>query len=304
MSGSADKQLCVVEEDSGERRCLPKTDGSRRRLAGLALLRRLIIPLFSVLNPGDINIRHHFTGTPFRLHSFRHKGYWFYGRRRESETMKYFAEFIDAGDSVIEVGGHIGYISVYLAKLAGTSGKIYVLEPGENNLPYLKRNTRVFPNVTIIEMGAADIDGELMFYVEELTGQNNSFVKNYDVLQSNVRNANVKPKIIETRVPVIRVDTVVESYSLKPTFIKIDVEGFELQVLKGTKVTLSASKPGLMVEVTQHAQEVFALLKDYGYLCYDQLRKMITDPVGMRGNVFCLHPEVHQGRMERLRLEY
>jgi FkbM family methyltransferase len=265
-------------------------------------LRRVFLPLFSVLNPGDITIRHHYAGTPFRLHSFKHKGYWFHGKRRESETMQYFAEFIAAGDTVLEIGGHIGYATVFLSTLVGSSGRIIVLEPGDNNLPYLKRNTHGFSNVTIIEKGAADIDGDLTFYTENLTGQNNSFLRDYQVLRGNAQSANCKPNIVEMRVPVVTIDGLITSDRLRPSFVKIDVEGFELQVLLGMQKTLSAIKPGLMVEVTQNPDKVFALLSERGYLCFDRARHIVTDAAGMQDNIFCVHPEVHEERMSKLGL--
>ncbi len=265
----------------------------------LERLRRVLLPLFSVINPGDITIRHHYTRTPFRLHSFRHKGYWFYGKRRENETMRFFAEAVAAGDSVVEVGGHIGYVSVYLASLVGPGGTVWVLEPGENNLPYLERNTRTFPNVTVLAKGAADIDGELTLYTEDLTGQNNSFVKDYEVLAGNARSANAKPTITERSVPVVSLDTLVREQGLKPAFVKIDVEGFERRVLEGMHAILSGLKPGLMIEVTREADEVLSLLAAHGYRCYDRARAPITAAAGMRDNVFCLHPAVHGAMIGR-----
>lgn len=267
------------------------------RLSRWTPLRWLLLPLFSVLNPGDVTIRHHFTGSPFRLHAYRHKGYWFFGKSRESETMRFFEDFIRKGDTVLEIGGHIGYVSVYLADLVGPDGTLVVLEPGRNNLPYLKHNTSGYPNVSVIEEGAADIDGELTLYVENLTGQNDSFVRDYQVFRGNARNAGRKAAVAETRVPVVTVDRLVEERSLKPSLIKIDVEGFEEKVLRGMGATLAAVRPGLMVEVTQNPVGVLALLEEYNYLCYDRQRKLIRNPAEAHDNIFCLHPDVHKDRM-------
>ncbi len=75
-------------------------------LANVKLLRRLILPLFARLNPGDITITHHFTGDKVFLHSFKHKGYWFYGKNREKDTMELFRRLIRPADTIIEIGGH------------------------------------------------------------------------------------------------------------------------------------------------------------------------------------------------------
>ncbi len=106
----------------------------------LPLLRRLAIPLLRRVNLGDVTIKHHWTGDPLRLHSFKHKGYWYFGKRREWQNMQRFAELLGPGDRVIDVGGHIGYLSLYFSKLVGPSGHVYTLEPGANNLVYTRAN--------------------------------------------------------------------------------------------------------------------------------------------------------------------
>src|SRR5690349_12289207 len=109
------------------------------KLNEIGLLRRILIPLLNRWSPGDITLRHHWTGESVRLHSFRHKGYWYHGRRREEETMRLFSQLLKPGDSVIEVGGHIGYISLYFKALV-EHGDVFVFEPGANNLPYIRQN--------------------------------------------------------------------------------------------------------------------------------------------------------------------
>ena len=104
------------------------------KLYNSSRLRRLLLPLFARINPGDITIRHHFTQQPFRLHSFKHKGYWFHGAKREQSTMALFAKLINPGDVVVEVGGHIGYIAVYFSHLVGdvsafANGNHFCLHP-------------------------------------------------------------------------------------------------------------------------------------------------------------------------------
>ena len=263
-------------------------------------MRKALIPFFAVVNPGDVTIRHHYTGDRFRLHSFRHKGYWFHGKQRESETMRFFAGCLRGGDTVVEIGGHIGYVSVYLSKLVGPEGRVYVLEPGENNLPYLRRNTAICPNVTVIEKGAADRDGRMPLYMENLTGQNNSFVRDYEVLQGNARSADVRPEIVEKSVPVVTVDGLVRSLSLQPSLVKIDVEGFESQVLRGMSMTLAEIKPALMIEVTRNPEDVFEMLKNHGYACFDRAGEIIEAAAKLQDNIFGVHPAEHGERLNRL----
>ena len=83
------------------------------QLSRISPFRRLIIPLLRRFNIGDIRIRHHYVDRRILLHSFRHKGYWFHGRRREQETMETLQRLVKPSDCVIDVGGHIGYLTVF-----------------------------------------------------------------------------------------------------------------------------------------------------------------------------------------------
>ena len=85
-----------------------------------------------------------------------------------------FDKSIKHGDVVIEVGAHIGYVAAYLSDLVGEAGHVYVFEPGVNNLPYLQRNLSHVRNVTILPKAVASTSGQLPFFIEDVTGLNNS----------------------------------------------------------------------------------------------------------------------------------
>lgn len=241
------------------------------------------------LSPGDIHIRHHWTGERFLLDAFRHKAYWYHGKRREHAAMQLFAELIGEGDLVVEVGGHIGYLTLYFAQLAGPNGRVQVFEPGPNNLPYLRKNTAGRAQIEVLERAVSDRAGSARFHLENNTGQNNSLLADCRVRRFNEATAfvnGVAPSIIE--VSCVTLDDLMSTASGSlPAFIKIDVEGAELLVLRGMPELLRAG-PALMVEVTENAEEVLALLTAASYQCFSDSRQRITSPRALRGNVFCL----------------
>jgi FkbM family methyltransferase len=268
---------------------------SSRRL--LAPVRRLALKALYWLNLGDITIRHHYTGGKFTLHSFKHRGYWFYGRRREQQTMRSFSRLIRPGDAVAEIGGHIGYITVYLASLVGEGGRVVVFEPGTNNLPYLRKNTCDLPGVTIVECAVADFDGETSFYLEDLSGQNNTMLESYRTFDSNVAQSGIANVArVCVKIPCTTLDHYLARASgPKPSFIKIDVEGAELLVLRGMSELLDEPDVALMVEVTENVKQVSALLENKGYHFFTEDGEPCQGvrgrkPVGGAPNVFCLKP--------------
>lgn len=258
-----------------------------------SLFRRAGLKLFRKINPGDITIKHHWTGDRFSLHSFKHKGYWWHGKKRELQTIQRFQRLICPGDVVIEVGGHIGYFSILYARLVGAAGKVFVFEPGDNNLPYIRRNLAGHANAEIIEKAVSDQNGIVKFWLEDLSGQNNSMVENYHLLEGNIALAGLGSDVHkrEVQVPSITLDTFIEeiqSRGLSPNFIKIDVEGAELFVLKGAKNLLSQRQVPLMVEVTCDAEPIFDLMTKAGYQMYFENGNELSSAATMVGNIFCL----------------
>lgn len=258
------------------------------------MLRKLLIPIMKKINPGTIKIKHQFTGLPFFLHSFKHKGYWYHGKNREKNSMTLFSHIINTSNMVIEVGGHIGYLSTYFSMLVGSKGNVIVFEPGENNLLYLKKNVGELKNVTIVAKAVSDRNGEASFYVEDFSGQNNSLLPTYDGLQRNTENAYVTGQKKEVIVSTVALDNFCFENDIIPDFIKIDIEGAELIALQGMRRVLLEIIPILMIEVTENFADVIRVIHSYDYLTYSDLFVELNSTSTYFGNVFCFHKEKHQ----------
>jgi FkbM family methyltransferase len=269
-----------------------------RHVALSPAVRRVLLPLFARCNPGDIRIRHHYTRQKFKLHSFRHKGYWFHGSRREHETMQFFAQVIVPGQTVFEIGGHIGYLSLWFAELVGDAGRVIVFEPGQNNLPYLRANVADRPQVEIVELAASDQNGVATFFEEALTGQNNSLLSDYARFAENRQRAFSAEAYQENRVRTVRLDDFVTEHTLAVDFLKIDVEGAESLVLAGATGLMREQTPALMVEATQRRDEVCALLESFGYQLFSPSGRQLGDACD-DDNICALHPEKHSAQIAR-----
>jgi FkbM family methyltransferase len=263
------------------------------------LLRKLLLPLLRKLNPGDITIKNYYTLLPIRLHSYKHRGYWYRAESREPETMALFKELIHKGDIVFEVGGHIGFVTQLLSLLASDTGEVFVFEPGSNNLPYIRTNISQLKNTTLLEAAACDIDGEADFFLEDLSGQNNSLIHDFSTLSANEKSQNIQAKIEVQRVPASRLDTFARQLGKQPDFVKIDVEGAELSVLTGMEFILANKRPQLMVEVTYNAKKIFDLLSLNGYRLFSPVTKQELNKSNLAGNVFCLHMHAHSQEISR-----
>ncbi len=202
--------------------------------------------------------------------------------------MALYAELIGLGNTVVEVGGHIGFVSLYYSKLVGNDGFVYVFEPGENNLKYIRENIKEEKNISLIEKAANDYTGTVDFYIENLTGQNNSILKDFSVLEKNIasqRASNIKrtKKIVKC----ISLDDFVKDIDTTPEFIKIDVEGAELNVLQGMKEILKDNLI-LMVEVTENKEEVYNLLSSYNYMLFTPNKRKIESYNELSSDTFAI----------------
>ena len=137
----------------------------------------------------------------------------------------------------------------------------------------------------------SDEDGEASFYVEDLSGQNNSLlVPDYGRLHDNEESAHVKAHVTRVTVQTIRLDSCQE---LVGDFLKVDVEGGELGVLRGADEWIRTHhNPIMMIEVSENCADVLALLRSMGYLLVLPEGGSV-DSKEVPDNVFALHRVFH-----------
>lgn len=258
-------------------------------------LRKLAVGLLKTFNPGAISIKHPFTGGKLKLDAYTHKGYWYRGKLVEKDSMDMFSVLINKGDTVIEVGAHIGYMAQFYSYIVGESGSVYVFEPAEDNLRFLRKNidTAPFKNIVLIEKAVSETTGTATFYVETVTGQNNSLVPDHAGPNSH-KNISDESKKSVIEVPTISLDDFIHEKNLhKINFIKIDIEAAELFAIKGMIQLLQNFKPRFMIEVSRNYEEIHSILHGLGYRFFDIERKELQKL--SYGNIFGIHVNDHAG---------
>ena len=155
---------------------------------------------------------------------------------------------LSAGDTVIDVGANIGYYAALFARTVGTHGKVICIEPERNNLVELERFVRN-NNLSIVEIHDVAV-GEAPGTVKLDSGLNGRISTNSDTQQS--------VKVI----PLDKFD------GERIRLVKIDVEGYEGQVLAGMRSLIEKQRPYLFIEI--HPE-----LLVYGY-SVDNLIDMVT----------------------------
>jgi FkbM family methyltransferase len=254
------------------------------KIASLKYLRAIVI-YFLKITSRDLSMKNPYSNKKIILNSYLHKGYWYFQRYREEKTINSIKKIVNNGDNVIEIGGHIGFISHLYSTLVGTSGQVFVFEPGDNNLKYTRKNLSNLENVELIEKACGDINGVLNFYKDGISGQNNSLLEDYENVDEVAKTHNEAPSRVVSKVDVIRLGDFISSKKLSVNHVKIDVEGAEMQVLQGLGEDLGKI-PSFMIEMTRDLEAVYSLMSAAGYLAYDEQLNRLEGTEIPRGNVF------------------
>ena len=155
----------------------------------------------------------------------------------EKNETNFVKDSVNKGDIVIDIGANIGYYTLMFAKLVGDTGKIYSFEPDPRNFFILEKNIQIngYNNVILEKKAVSNKLGKSTLYVNENSAESSMHKPN------NVIN--------EIYVDLITLDNYFEVNSITPDFIKIDIEGYELNALKGMESILqSSNKTKIMIE--------------------------------------------------------
>jgi len=172
---------------------------------------------------------------------------------------------------VIDIGSHIGLTTLPITSVTPKNSKIFSFEPGSKNNKYLNLhlNKNNIKNVTVID---------------KLVGENN--LKNVFFYESNQPTGmnsiiDFKKNFFKKKKEQICLDTFVEKNKIKPDLIKIDAEGSEIFILKGSKKILKKYKPDIFLSVHKKhfkllglsEKDLLKLIKVIGYKIKDSKGK-------------------------------
>jgi FkbM family methyltransferase len=144
-------------------------------------------------------------------------------------------KLVRAGDVVLDVGANIGVLSLFLSRIVGEGGCVHAFEPNPRTYALLLRSISANPRRNIRAHGVAlgDAEAELALSVP----RGNAGAASLAGLAGQTIDSVV-------RVPVVPLDAWAQRLSIKKIdFMKMDVEGFEPQVLRGGLQFLRAARP-------------------------------------------------------------
>lgn len=172
---------------------------------------------------------------------------------RAGEQMAVLRELISPGDVVWDVGAHHGYVTLLAAARVQPDGWVYTFEPGRKNRRILERHVRWnrLRNVSVQECALASYDGTARF--------GGGTTSKMHMLGGG-----------EEEVAVCTGEALVRAGAVRaPTFVKIDVEGAEADVLEGALPILPSRAVMLVAIHSAPADEgSTSLLRAHGFELY------------------------------------
>jgi FkbM family methyltransferase len=195
----------------------------------------------------------------------------YYSGTFEEKTERLIESCLKPGMVAVDVGANFGYHTFRLAQGVGPTGRVLAVEPMTEAWNRLRANAarNDFPQVTYVQVGLSDADEGLATV---------AFTSHYNIDGTQHAESEL--------VRVTTLDTLVAEAGLERVdFIKIDVDGFEGKVFRGTRATLERWHPGVLFEVSpammaeqgDDAGDLFALLDGLGYRLFDEDRAPVSD---------------------------
>ena len=221
----------------------------------------------------------------------------------ESEEMAMQLKLIGPKDTVVDVGGNLGWYSMTIGK-ARPESRILVFEPIPSTYHWLLENIKKnkLYNITAHNYGFSDVAGTFGFYYDSTLSVNASLENISN--GKNVKNINC---YVDT------LDKYTKNNDVVIDFIKCDVEGAELLVFKGGTQTIERDKPIVFTEMLRkwtgkfkyHPNDIIAYFDRLGYNCYilrgdflQYFRKV--DEETKETNYFFLHRVKHKSQIKLL----
>lgn len=158
------------------------------------------------------------------------------GQPHERGTEALLDYVLKRGDTFVDVGANLGFYTRMASSLVGDVGQVYAFEPMPAAYRLLRMNTSDLTNVTLHDDALSDREGVGEFFVRD-HGDASSLLS--DGLGRPIQ---VGLNTLDRKL------SCTESGSMRVDFIKIDVEGAELSVLRGATKTIQAHQPVVYFE--------------------------------------------------------
>lgn len=187
--------------------------------------------------------------------------YKVFKKRQDAFEISLLQKYIAPGHVVIDIGANIGFYSEIFSTLVGEKGKVYCFEPDATNFNHLKNRVENIKNIHIYNKAVGDSNQTIKIYTSKLL---------------NVDHRTYKPDEYDEEIDIeaVSLDTFLQNTPVN--FIKIDIQGFEMNAMKGMNTILENNNLKILSEFWPYGLkkagsnivEYFTFLVNHGFKVY------------------------------------
>lgn len=187
-------------------------------------------------------------------------------------------QFADKTKDALDIGVYRG---VYSYKLSQHFKNVHSFEPNPLLFPFLDKNLKkIIKNMKLYNYALSDINGNVEL---KLPKRSKSFFKDnieeiYQLGAATIHKNNEFKEYKKVSVIAKKLDDLIDSFHNKIGFMKIDVEGHEQEVIKGSREIIKKNKPILLIEIEKRhskrsVKDTITIVNSFGYNCFFSEKK-------------------------------
>ena len=218
----------------------------------------------------------------------------------EKASSEQLMQELDLGMKVLEVGANIGYYVKLVANKIGPEGRILAFEPSRVNMKVLRKNIELSSLEDIVKVenvAVGETSGTAELFMMDKANAS-SLIKRTDSALTQVDSE---------MVPVVSIDDYLSSYDFDFDWFRMDVEGYEFEIVNGMKESIKKSNPkgcfievhsSLFPELGHTTMEFLELMKSVGFRLKIARYRGRTDVVVNGDDEWKNHPWFEEGYWE------
>jgi len=183
----------------------------------------------------------------------------------DAHVLRVLESELRAGQTFVDVGANIGYFSLVAASIVGPEGRVLAIEPSHVNLSRLGQH--------VWDNSAANILVASLAAGREYATVALNFPTFNNAGAATLRPCTTMKASLVLQVPL---DDLIEAHGIRPDLLKLDIEGYELEALRGLQRTLARFTPTVVCELTdrflrdigQDARQLLEYMEQFGYRCH------------------------------------